>query len=69
MKTKKVVIEFKCDRCGTSNERNINKDTGTLFTLDIERCDDMHYGNSFKSKNDLCQKCSNKFILFMEQKD
>ena len=66
MKKPITVINFICDRCKTTEERNINKDTGVIYTLEAKRCEDMKYGNSANKTIDLCQKCSEEFSTFME---
>ncbi len=59
---------FECDRCKSTNERNINEITGILIQLDVTKTVDMRYGNSVKETVDLCQKCSNDFDWYMKEK-
>ena len=66
MKKNVTIVDFICDRCQSTEERNINKHTGVVFTLETTRCEDMQYGNSTTKRIDLCQKCSEEFIIFMK---
>lgn len=69
MRTKKTIVEFMCDRCRTTQERNINEHSGVLFSMNIKTTEDMKYGNSIESSIDLCQKCSESFNDFMKNLD
>lgn len=67
MKTKRIIVDFVCDRCGTKEERNINEHSGEL--LSFTSTHDMQYGNNTRGEYDLCQKCTKDFNRFMNNKD
>lgn len=69
MKKPITVINFTCDRCKTTEEKNINKDTGIIYTLEVKQCEDMKYGNVTTRTIDLCQKCSEDFRIFITSMD
>ena len=66
MKKQVTTTNFICDRCHTTEERNIDKHSGIIYTLEAKKCEDMRYGNSTTKTIDLCQKCSEEFSVFMQ---
>lgn len=69
MRIARTIIEFKCDRCGEQEERNICEYSGTLIDISATICTDMKSGNTTKKEYNFCQKCSNEFQNFIKLKD
>lgn len=64
MKKQVTITNFIGDRCHTTEERNIDKHSGIIYTLEAKKCEDMRYGNSTIKTIDLC-KSAVKSLVFL----